>query len=83
MSALKSLAVISCFIAITLGLLAISLAQIDYPALRTIFGWLAGIFISISAIAAMTAFFISFSDEIGLAIDSLFGRLSLFHKRRP
>ena len=46
MSALKSLAVISCFIAVTLGLLAISLAQIDYSTLGTIFGWLAGTFIS-------------------------------------
>ena len=81
MSALKSLAVISCFIAIIFGLLAISLAQIDYSALGTIFGWLAGTFISISAIAVMTAFFISFSDEIGSVFSSSFSRLSSFRKR--
>jgi len=71
MSALKSLAVISCFIGITFVLLAISSAQIDYSALGTIFGWLAGTFISISA----TAFLISFANKIGSAIDSLFDRL--------
>ena len=81
MSALKSLAVISCFIAIILGLSAISLAQINYSALGTTFGWLAGMFIFISVIAAMTAFFISFSDETGLVISSSFSRLFPFCKK--
>jgi len=78
MSALKSLAVISCFIAIILGLSAISLAQIDYS-LGTTFGWLAGISIFIAVIA----FSISFSDEIGSAISSSLSRLFPFQKRRP
>ena len=82
MSTLKSLAVISCFIGITLVLLAISSDLIGYSTMKTVSGWLAVTFISIAAIAATIAFFISFADEIGLVIDSLFDRLSSFYKRR-